>query len=109
MQTSRNFVIDSVIFENGKIIGFAVYALYGDNNFNSIRMVMKGHSLNSFRTNAEDLYLHNPLGSDSEFYKITIEDIDEKGFPVIQKIIDSEILKIFESLPKYQKLPGDAT
>lgn len=108
MGTIEDFIIDSVIFEEDKIIGFAVYPLYGENNFKSIRMIMKNFSLNSFRTDAHDLYLYNTSGSNSEFYKIIIEDIDEKGFPIIQKITDSEVLKIFEHLPTFQPLPGDA-
>jgi hypothetical protein len=97
MGTIGDFVIDSVIFEDNKILGFAVYPLYVDNYFKSIRSVMKSHSLNTFRIDAHDLYLHNPLGSASEFYKIIIEDIDEKGFPIIQKISDSEFLKYFKN------------
>ena len=108
MGTIGDFVIDSVIFEDSKIMGFTVYPLYWDSNFKSIRSVMKSHSLNTFRTDAHDLYLHNPLGLDSEFYKITIENIDDEGFPIIQKITDSKILEIFGNLPKFQALPGDA-
>ena len=108
MGTIGDFVIDSVIYENGKIFGFAVYPLYGENNFKSIRMIMKGHSLNVFRTEAEDLYLHNINETKSEFSKIVIETIDKDGFPKIQGI-DGEILQILKNLPKFEQLPGDAT
>ena len=108
MGTVGNFVIDSVIMEEGKIRGFAVYPLYGENNFKSVRMVMRGPGLNTFRTEAHDLYLHNPTNQDNEFYKITIEDIDKEDFPIIQKIANEEVLRIFNQLPTFQPLPGDA-
>jgi len=108
MGTVGDFVIDSVIMEEDKIKGFAVYPLYGENNFKSVRMIMRGPSLNTFRTEAHDLYLHNPINQDNEFYKITIEDIDTNDFPIIQKISDVNVLKIFEQLPTFQPLPGDA-
>ena len=103
-----DFVIDSVIKEDDKIKGFAVYPLYGEKNFKSVRMIMRDFSLNTFRTEAHDLFIHNPTNLDNEFYKIIIEDIDSSGFPTIQKIIDKEVLRIFEQLPNYQPLPGDA-
>ncbi|MDH3764233.1 MAG: hypothetical protein OER82_00285 [Nitrosopumilus sp.] len=109
MGTVGNFVIDSVIMEEGKIKGFAVYPLYGENNFKSVRMIMCDFSLNTFRTEAHNLYLHNPTNQDNEFYKISIEGIDTNGFPIIQKISDDNVLKIFKQLPTFQSLPGDAT
>ena len=108
MGTVGNFIIDSVIIEEGKIRGFAVYPLYGESNFKSVRMVMRGPGLNTFRTEAHDLYLHNPANQDNEFYKITIEDIDKEDFPIIQKITNEEVLRIFNQLPTFQPLPGDA-
>jgi len=109
MGTVGNFIIDSVIMEEGKIKGFAVYPLYGENNFKSVRMIMRDFSLNTFRTETHDLYLHNPTNQDNEFYKITIEDIDTNGFPIIQKIYDENVLNIFKQLPDFHSLPGDAT
>ncbi len=108
MGSIGDYVIDSVIMEENKIKGFAVYPLYGDNNFKSVRMVMIGHSLNTFRTEAHDIFLHNPTNPNQEFYKITIEDIDDNGFPKIQEISDTNVLKIFKEIPAYQQLPGDA-
>lgn len=108
MGSIGDFVIDSIILEENKIKGFAVYPLYGDNNFKSVRMVMQGHSLNTFRTDAHDLFLHNPTNSNQEFYKIIIEDVDNDGFPKIQKISDKNVLRIFNEIPTYQPLPGDA-
>lgn len=108
MGTIGDFVIDSVIMEGNKIKGFAVYPLYGESNFKSVRMIMIGHSLNTFRTDAHDLLLHNPTNQNQEFYKIIIEDVDNNGFPIIQKITDDDALKVFEQLPTYQPLPGDA-
>lgn len=108
MGTIGDFIIDSVIMEENKIKGFAVYPLYGDDNFKTIRMVMLGHSLNTFRTEAHDLFLHNPTNPNHEFYKIIIEDVDEDGFSKIQNISDKNVLRIFKEIPKYYPLPGDA-
>jgi len=107
MRSVGNFVIDSVIIEDSKIKGFAVYPLYGEQNFNSSRMIMRAPSLNTFRTDAHDLYLHNPTNQDNEFYKITIEDVDSNDFPIIQKISDAKVSNIFKQLPTFQPLPGD--
>lgn len=108
MGSTGDFVIDSVIMQENKIKGFAIYPLYGDNYFKSVRMVMEGHSLNTFRTEAFDLFLHNPTNFNQEFYKITIEGIDDNGFPKIQEITDINVSKIFKQLPTFQPLPGDA-
>ncbi len=104
-----DFVIDSVIMEKNKIKGFAVYPLYGEKNFKSVRMIMIGASLNKFKTNAHDLFLWNPTNQNQEFYKIIINDVDPNEFPQLQTITDDNVLKIFNQLPIYKPRPGDAT
>ena len=99
-------MIDSVVKEDGRIKGFAVYPLYGDDYFKSIRMVMVGHELNS--RIKDRIFLHKPSRSDSEFYEIKIKSIDNDGFLDMQEISDDVASKTFMNLSEYDKLPGDA-
>ena len=50
-----------------------------------------------------------PTNPNQEFYKIVIENIDNDGFPKIQTITDKVVSRIFNEIPIYQPLPGDAT
>ena len=54
---NHSFVIESVIKDKDVLIGFTMYALYGNAYFRSMRYVQKYEDLNSFRFGPNDLLL----------------------------------------------------
>ena len=93
----RDFVIDSVIKENGNIVGFSMWALYGDAKFRSFRFVHKHEELNSFRTKAHDLFL---IISPSKKEKIEIIS-ENRNEPLKLGKLSTEGQKTLEELPEY--------
>jgi len=103
VQKNRSFVIDSVIKENGNLIGFAMWALYGDANFRGMRFVHRYAELNSFRTPAFDLFL--PI---TPFKKEKIEIISaNRNEPIKLGKLSQEGQRAFGKLPEYQAAQND--
>ena len=94
---NKDFVIDSVIKENGNITGFSMWALYGDSKFRSFRFVHRHEELNVFRTKAHDLFL---IISPSKNEKIEIISAD-RNEPLKLGKLTPEGQKILEELPEY--------
>ncbi len=100
---SKDFVIDSVIKENGSVIGFAMWALYGDSNFRRMRFVHRHEDLNSFRTQAHDLLL-----AITPFKKEKIEIISaNRNEPVKLGKFTEDAQRVFDKLPEYQPAEYD--
>ena len=100
---NKDFVIDSVIKENGNIVGFAMWALYGDSYFKSMRFVDKYESLNVFRTKAHDLLL-----TISPSKKERIEIISaNRNEPLKFAKLTPEGQKVLEQLPEYEPASHD--
>ncbi len=97
-QENKDFVIDSIIKENGNIIGFAMWALYGDSKFKSVRFVHRYEELNVFRTKAHDLLL---TISPSKKEKIEIISAN-RNEPLKFTKLTQEAQKILEQLPEYE-------
>ena len=93
----KDFVVDSVIKENGNIIGFSMWAWYGDIKFRNMRFVHKHEELNLFRTQARDLFL---IISPSKNEKIQIISADRNESLKLEKL-SPEGQKILEELPEY--------
>lgn len=103
VQKNRSFVIDSIIKENGNLVGFAMWALYGDSNFQSMRFVHKHEELNSFRTPAFDLFLLI-----SPFKKEKIEILSaNRNEPIKLGKLSQTAQKAFDKLPEYQPAQND--
>ena len=97
---NHSFVIESIIKENDILIGFAMYALYGNAYFRSMRYVQKYVDLNSFRFGPNDLFLAlTPFKKE----KITINNAD-RGSPIQLGKLSKEAQIVFDKLPMYQ--PG---
>lgn len=100
---NHSFVIESVIKENGNLIGFAMWALYGTPPFNSFRYVQKREELNSFRFGPEDLFL-----ALSPFKKEKIEILStERNEPIKIDDLSSEAQLAFDKLPVYEPASYD--
>lgn len=95
---NKDFVIDSIIKEHGNIIGFSMWALYGDAKFRSQRFVHKHAELNIFRTKAHDLFL---IISPSKNEKIEIISADRNESLKLGKLTP-EGQKILKELPEYE-------
>lgn len=103
VQQKHSFVIDSVIRENGNLVGFAMWALYGDQYFRSMRFVHRHQDLNSFRFGPEDLFLVL-----TPFKKEKIEVISaNRNEPVQIEKLSKEAQIAFDKLPEYQPGPND--
>jgi len=103
IQQKHSFVIDSVIRDNGNLIGFAMWALYGDPNFRRMRFVNKHQDLNSFRFGPENLFLVlTPFKKE----KIEIINADRNESVQIGKL-SKEAQVIFDKLPEYDPGPND--
>jgi len=95
---NHSFVIESVIKENGNLIGFAMWALYGTPAFSSFRYVQKREELNSFRFGPDDLFL-----ALSQFKKEKIELIStDRNEPIKIGELSQEAQKAFDKLPAYE-------
>ena len=100
---NHSFVIESVIKENSNLIGFAMYALYGDAYFRSMRFVQRYVDLNSFRFGPNDLLL-----ALAPFKKEKIEIINaDRNQPVQLGKLSEEAQIVFDKLPEYQPGPND--
>jgi len=100
---NHSFVIESVIKENGNLIGFAMWALYGTPPFSSFRYVQKREELNSFRFGPEDLFLAlSPFKKE----KIEIASTNRNESIKIGKL-SQEAQIVFDKLPVYQPGPND--
>lgn len=103
IQKNRSFVIDSVIKEDGNLIGFAMWALYGDPYFRSVRFVHRYQDLNHFRFGNDDLFL-----ALTPFKKEKIEIIKSDRNEPLKLSTLSKVGQIaFDKLPEYQPAQND--
>ncbi len=97
------FLIQSVIKDNGVLIGFATYSLYGDTNFRRVRFVQRYQDLNSFRFGPNDLFF-----ALSPFKKQKIEILSaDRNEPIKIEKLSKESQLVFDKLPVYQPGPND--
>ena len=103
VQKNRSFVIDSVIKENGNLVGFAMWALYGDSNFRRMRFVHRYEELNTFRTPAYDLLL-----AITPFKKEKIKIISaNRNEPTKLGKLTIDAQKVFDQVPEYHPAEYD--
>lgn len=103
VQKNHSFVIESVIKKNGNLVGFAMWALYGDSYFRSMRYVHRYQDLNSFRFGPQDLFL-----ALTPFKKEKIEILSaDRNEPVKIGKLSKEAQIAFDKLPEYQPSPND--
>jgi len=103
VQKNRGFVIDSVIKEKGNLVGFAMWSLYGDSYFRSMRFVHRYQDLNCFRFGPEDLFV-----SLTPFKKEKIEILSaNRNEPIKLGKLSEEAQKVFDKLPEYQPAQND--
>ena len=100
---NKSFVIDSVIKENGNLVGFAMWGLYGDPYFRRMRLVHRYEDLNSFRFAPFDLLL-----ALTPFKKEKIEIVStNRNEPLKIGKLSEEGQKAFNKLPEYQPAQYD--
>lgn len=99
----HSFIVESVIKENGHLVGFTSWALYGAPPFRSVRFVQKYERLNSFKFGPEDLFL---VLSPFKKEKIKIISTD-RNEPVKIGELSQEAQMVFDKLPEYEPAPYD--
>lgn len=102
MDEYSHFEIDSIIKEEDKITGFAIYPLEGSTSYREGRHVHRKHEMNKFRYAPYKLLLKN----NNTFDEIVIGDIEDDGTIIIRNLPPA-IQKVFDKLPRYVQRSDD--
>ncbi len=101
----RDFILDSVIREEGKIKGFAAYPLYGETSFRINRFVFRGSALNAFMIAPQRLMLMLDV-KQKKVIEIVIGQIN-KDDSIFIRNLPPGLENIFNQLPDFVPHPRD--